>query len=180
MGEAGRRFRGRGEIVTSCDATTSPRSVTAFRQHLLCRHPIPASLRQLRHAPFWNQFSDDDRSPRDPPPPTDEAWVLRVTLSTLSLYDSGGALPTERSTTELASVAPCLRSTLHENSDFGGSLPSRIAFMKSMAPCLSMHRHGRVGRFYVGPILVLFESLASGLAATSVAPCLRSALRNIG
>ena len=107
MGEAGRRFRGRGEIVTSCDATTSPRSVTAFRQHLLCRHPIPASLRQLRHAPFWNQFSDDDRSPRDPPPPTDEAWVLRVTLSTLSLYDSGGALPTERSTTELTSVAPC-------------------------------------------------------------------------
>ena len=39
MGEAGRRFRDRGEIVTSCDATTPPRSVTAFRQHLLCRHP---------------------------------------------------------------------------------------------------------------------------------------------
>ena len=52
MGEAGRRFRDRGEIVTSCDATTSPRSVTAFRQHLLCRHPIPASLRALLHAPF--------------------------------------------------------------------------------------------------------------------------------
>ena len=33
MGEAGRRFRDRGEIVTSCDATTPPRSVTAFRQH---------------------------------------------------------------------------------------------------------------------------------------------------
>ena len=42
MGEAGRRFRGRGEIVTSCDATTSPRSVTAFRQHFAVsssRHP---------------------------------------------------------------------------------------------------------------------------------------------
>ena len=33
MGEAGRRFRGRGEIVASCNATTPPRYVTAFRQH---------------------------------------------------------------------------------------------------------------------------------------------------
>ena len=145
MGEAGRRFRGRGEIVTSCDATTSPRSVTAFRQHLLCRHPIPASLRQLRHAPFWNQFSDDDRSPRDPPPPTDEAWVLRVTLSTLSLYDSGGALPTERSTTELASVAPCLRSTLHEKQRLRWlpALPNRLHEIDGSLPLDASARQSR-------------------------------------
>ena len=49
MGEAGRRFRDRGEIVTSCDATTSPRSVTAFRQHLLCRHPPVVSRDVMRH-----------------------------------------------------------------------------------------------------------------------------------
>ena len=52
MGEAGRRFRDRGEIVTSCDATdatASPRSVTAFRQHLLCRHPPVASRGVMRH-----------------------------------------------------------------------------------------------------------------------------------
>ena len=49
MGEAGRRFRDRGEIVTSCDATTPPRSVTAFRQHLLCRHPPVASRDVMRH-----------------------------------------------------------------------------------------------------------------------------------
>ena len=48
MGEAGRRFRDRGEIVTSCDATTPPRSVTAFRQHLLCRHPPVASRGVMR------------------------------------------------------------------------------------------------------------------------------------
>ena len=111
MGEAGRRFRDRGEIVTSCDATTPPRSVTAFRQHLLCRHPIPASLRELQHAP--SGISSPRRQvSQDPPPLTDEAWVLRVTLSTLSLCNSGGTLPTERSTMELASVAPCLRSAL--------------------------------------------------------------------
>ena len=92
MGEAGRRFRDRGEIVTSCDATTSPRSVTAFRQHLLCRHPIPASLRALPHAP--SGISSPRRQvSQDPPPLTDEAWVLRVTLSTLSLCNSCGTLP---------------------------------------------------------------------------------------
>ena len=62
MGEAGRRFRGRGEIVTSCDATTSPRSVTAFRQHLLCRHPIPASLRGSSTLHLESVLRDD-RSP---------------------------------------------------------------------------------------------------------------------
>ena len=64
MGEAGRRFRDRGEIVTSCDATTSPRSVTAFRQHLLCRHPIPASLRAAPARSIWNQFSATTGLPR--------------------------------------------------------------------------------------------------------------------
>ena len=82
MGEAGRRFRDRGEIVTSCDATTPPRSITAFRQHLLCRHPIPAFLRALPHAPFGIS------SPRRQVSQTrhrltDNAWVVRVTLSTL-------------------------------------------------------------------------------------------------
>ena len=48
MGEAGRRFRDRGEIVTPCDATTPPRSATAFRQHLLCRHPPVASRDAVR------------------------------------------------------------------------------------------------------------------------------------
>jgi hypothetical protein len=48
VGEAGRRFRDRGGIVTSCDATTPPRSVTAFRQHLLCRHPPVAGRDVMR------------------------------------------------------------------------------------------------------------------------------------
>ena len=127
MGEAGRRFRGRGEIVTPCDATTPPRSVTAFREHLLCRHPIPGSLRQLYHAPFWNQFSNDDRSTQDPPPPTDEAWVLRVTLSPLSLCNSGGSLPPERSAMELASAAPCLRSALQGRAGLVMPVPRQVS-----------------------------------------------------
>ena len=78
-----------------------------------------------------------------------------------------------------APVALCLRSALHEKRLRWLPAP-RSVLHKSVAPCLPMHRHGRVGRFNVGPILVLFESLGSGLAATSVAPCLRSALRKIG
>ena len=33
------RFQDRGEIVTPCDATTPPRSVTAFRQHFAVSSP---------------------------------------------------------------------------------------------------------------------------------------------
>ena len=48
MGEAGRRFRDRGEIVTPCDATTPPRSVTAFRQHFAVSSPPVANRGVMR------------------------------------------------------------------------------------------------------------------------------------
>ena len=91
MGEAGRRFRDRGEIVTSCDATTSPRSVTAFRQHLLCRHPIPASLRALLHALLESVFRDD----RSPWPATANCQCVGRSGDPVypSLSDSCGSLP---------------------------------------------------------------------------------------
>ena len=82
MGEAGRRFRGRGEIVTSCDATTSPRSVTAFRQHFAVSSSHPRVPSGTPARSIWNQFSATTGLP-DPPPLTDNAWVVRVTLSTL-------------------------------------------------------------------------------------------------
>ena len=109
-GEAGRRFRDRGEVVTSCDATTSPRYVTAFRQHLLCRHPIPVSPSAAPTRSFSKSALSNDRSTQDPPPPANEAWVLRSTLSTPSLGGFGGSLPP--------------RNALYR-SDFGGSLPPK-------------------------------------------------------
>ena len=129
MGEAGRRFRDRGEIVASCDAATSPRSVTAFRQHFAVSSSHPRLPSAAPSRSFWNQFSNDDRSTRDPPPPTDEAWVLQVTLSTLfpvqlrwlpafgALYNGNWLrwLP--------ASEAPYMRG------GFSGSLPLRSAFI---------------------------------------------------
>ena len=48
MGEAGRRFRDRGDIVASCDATTPPRSVTAFRQHFAVSSPPVANRDVMR------------------------------------------------------------------------------------------------------------------------------------
>ena len=43
---------------------------------------------------FSNQLSQQRRSTQDPPPPSDEAWVLRVTLPTLlPRIGVGGSLP---------------------------------------------------------------------------------------
>jgi hypothetical protein len=163
-----------------------------MRRHdaITVRHRLPTTLAvssshpRLPSAAPTRSFSksalSNDRSTQDPPPPADEAWVLRVTLSTLSLGDSGDSLPPGAPYMEATSMAPCLRSALHETATSVAPCPPEAPFIKSMAPCLPMHRHGRVGRFNVGPILVLFESLGSGLAATSVAPCLRSALHEIG
>ena len=64
--------------------------------------------------PIPRQLSND-RSTQDPLSPADEAWVLRVTLSTLLLW---------RLRWLLASEAPYMEN------DFGGSLPPEAFFIK--------------------------------------------------
>ena len=64
MGEAGRRFRDRGEIVTPCDATTPPRSVTAFRQHFAVSSSHPRLPSAAPSRSILESVLRDDRSPK--------------------------------------------------------------------------------------------------------------------
>jgi hypothetical protein len=89
--------------------------VTAVRHRLPTTLAVSSSHPRL---PFWaaptrsflKSALSNDRSTQDPPPPANEAWVLRSTLSTPSLGGFGGSLPP--------------RNALYR-SDFGGSLPPK-------------------------------------------------------
>ena len=158
--------------MTSCDATTSPRYVTAFRQHLLCRHPIPASLRQLLTLVLWlvRLVSSNHRSTQDP------FYAGRRSVGT-----SGDICPpfpkasrwflftSETCYMEATSKAPCLRSAPHAIGwpSLGGSyctsrlpIPRQLGHDRSTQDPPSPADEARVLRVTQSTLLPLTTSVA--------------------